>query len=454
MRAAQRGAGVAWLEVGATVLMAVSGASGNVAYPQSDCARRGKTVSSPGMTQTTNPLLSGVRVLDLSRLLPGPFCSLYLAQLGAEVIKIEEPDGGDYARESPELFAQVNRGKKSVTLDLRKAEDVTTFKRLVEGADVVLESFRPGVMDRLGCGYEELKKITPKLVYAALTGYGQNGPYRDWPGHDLNYLAIAGVLDQFGRAGGPPAQANLQIADLAGGGLTCVIGILAALHGARATGAGTFVDVSMTDGSAAMQVIALASLREHGRTFPRGGDILSGALPNYSIYKCRDGKYLAIGALEPKFLKRLGQALWGTSPAVLRKALEKVFGARKSGDGDSSSAREPKSSINAFGKMGETLRNPARARRYLAPLRLALSALFRTRTRDAWVGLLAEKDACVTPVLTLEEALENAQLRARGLIVDDGGKPAFGLPIAFSNPPPAAGPSPALGQHNAEVLRR
>jgi alpha-methylacyl-CoA racemase len=402
-----------------------------------------------------NTLLAGVRVLDLSRLLPGPFCSLYLAQLGAEVIKIEEPAGGDYARESRELFAQVNRGKKSVTLDLRQAQDVAAFKKLVETADVVLESFRPGVMDRLGCGYEALKPINPKLVYAALTGYGQTGPYRAWAGHDLNYLAIAGVLDQFGNAGGAPAQINLQVADLAGGGLTCVIGILAALHGARASGVGSFVDVSMTDGSAALQVIALASLREHGKSFPRGADILSGALPNYAVYKCRDGKYLAVGALEPKFFKRLFQALWGTAPSLLRKAFDALPGKRAVGaPSGATGSRQGPPSTNAFGSLGDKLRNPARARRYLAPLRLALAALFRTRPRDAWVTLLAEHDACVTPVLTLEEALENPQLRAREMIVGDGGQPAFALPIRFSEPAVAVAPSPALGQHNAEVLGR
>jgi len=399
---------------------------------------------------TTNPLLAGVRVLDLSRLLPGPFCSLYLAQLGAEVIKVEEPGGGDYARESRELFAQVNRSKKSVTLDLRQAADVAKFKELVATADVVLESFRPGVMDRLGCGYAELKKLNPKLVYASLTGYGQTGPYRDRAGHDLNYLAIAGALDQFGNAGGPPAQLNLQVADLAGGGLTCVIGILAALHGARASGTGGFVDVSMTDGSAAMQVIALASLREHGRSFQRGADILSGALPNYTVYKCRDGKYLAVGALEPKFLKRLGQALWEASPALLRKALGPLLRGR----GKPREPAQAKPTTNAFGQWGEKLRNPAQARRTLAPLRLALAALLRTRPRDAWVKLLETQDACVTPVLTLEEALENEQLRARGLVVDDAGKPAFALPILFDRPPVAVTPAPALGQHNAEILGR
>jgi alpha-methylacyl-CoA racemase len=400
----------------------------------------------------TNPLLAGLRVLDLSRLLPGPFCSLYLAQLGAEVIKIEEPNGGDYARESRELFAQVNRGKKSITLDLRQAADVAKFKELVATADVVLESFRPGVMDRLGCGYETLRQINPKLVYAALTGYGQTGPYRDWAGHDLNYLAIAGALDQFGNAGGPPAQINLQVADLAGGALTCVIGILAAVLGARASGAGSFVDVSMTDGSAALQVIALASLREHGKGFPRGGDILSGALPNYAVYKCRDGKYLAVGALEPKFLKKLGQVLWDSAPSLVRKALAPVLGKRAKPGTEQPAG--PKATINAFGSIGDKLRNPAQARRYLAPLRFALTALFRTRPRDAWVALLAEQDACVTPVLTLEEALRDPHLQARELIVDDQGKPAFALPIRFTDAPGAVGPSPALGQHNAEILGR
>jgi alpha-methylacyl-CoA racemase len=401
-----------------------------------------------------NPLLAGVRVLDLSRLLPGPFCSLYLVQLGAEVIKIEEPGTGDYARESKELFAQVNRGKKSVTLDLRQAGDVAAFKRLVATADVVLESFRPGVMDRLGCGYEELRKINPRLVYAALTGYGQTGPYRDRAGHDLNYLAIAGVLEQFGNAGGPPQQLNLQVADLAGGALTCAIGILAALLGARASGAGTFVDASMTDGSAAMQVIALASLREFGRTPRRGGDVLSGALPNYAVYKCRDGRYLAVGALEPKFLRRLGQALLESAPAPLRAAIRKVMGGgtRRAPAGGDQAASRARASINAFGDLGDKLRNPEKARRYLAPLRLALAGVFRTRPRDTWVRLLAEQDACVTPVLTLEEALADPQLRERGMVVDDGGKPAFALPLRFSDPLPGVGPSPALGQHTAEVL--
>ena len=243
-----------------------------------------------------NPLLDGLKVLDLSRLLPGPFCSLTLAQLGAEVIKIEEPDGGDYARElSPELFDIVNRGKQSLTLDLRQPDDVERFKALVKDADVVLESFRPGVMDKLGCGYDTLKAINPQLVYASLTGYGQTGPYADRPGHDLNYLGYAGVLDQTGLPGKRPAMSNVQIADLAGGAQNCAIGILAAVMGARQSGEGCWVDVAMLDGALALQSMALATHHQHGNSQPRGKDMLTGALANYNVYRCRDGKYLAVG---------------------------------------------------------------------------------------------------------------------------------------------------------------
>lgn len=389
-------------------------------------------------------MLTGIRVLDLSRLLPGPYCSLYLAQLGAEVIKIEEPDGGDYARQAAELFAQVNRGKKSITLDLRQPADVETFKRLVATVDVVLESFRPGVMDRLGCGYEVLRQINPRLVYAALTGYGQTGPYRDLAGHDMNYLAVAGVLDQIGAHGAPPAQSNVPFADLAGG-LNCVIGILGAVIGARASGVGSMVDVSITDASAALNVIALASLRQRGHTHARGRDLLSGALPNYSIYKCRDGKYLAVGGLEPKFLKRMLQALSGTLPAALQRVVTNAID-RKESAGEGNVAR-------GMGPNPERLLDVDRLRRQLWPLRVFLRVLLRTRRRDDWMRLLAASDACVTPVLTLEEALHNEQLRARGMVCEDEtGKPVFNLPIHFSDAQTRQAPSPLLGADNTAVL--
>jgi alpha-methylacyl-CoA racemase len=396
-----------------------------------------------------NTLLAGIRVLDLSRLLPGPFCSLYLAQMGAEVIKIEEPDGGDYARGMGELFAQVNRGKKSVTLDLRRDEDREAFLKLVDSADVVLESFRPGVMEKLGCGYETLRARNPKLVYAALTGYGQTGPYRDWAGHDMNYLALAGVLDQIGVAGGPPAQSNLQIADLAGGALTCALGILAAVIGARSSGRGTMVDVSMMDGALAMMPIALAALRQDGKMPKRGAGMLTGLLPNYTIYRCRDGKYLAVGALEPKFFMRLLTVLGDRLPAPLRKLLPGARGASGSAGGKTRSANK-----DPFGKLDQLLGDPRRARLVTAPIRLALAGLFITRTRDQWAALLADQDCCVTPVLALDEVLDNEHVRARGMVEDDNGKPALALPIRFDDPLPGCAPAPALGEHSAEVLGR
>lgn len=360
-----------------------------------------------------NPLLKGIRVLDVSRLLPGPFCSFYLAQMGAEVIKIEEPGVGDYARDlSPELFTLVNRGKQSVVLDLRKAEDAETFRRLADTADVVLESFRPGVMKKLGCDYETLRARNPRLVFAALTGYGQTGPYAQRPGHDMNYRGYAGELDQNGAAGGIPVQGNVQMADLAGGALTCAVGILAAVIGAKASGHGTLVDVGMMDGTLALQVAALGTRRMLGATPARGTDFLGGSLPNYFIYETQDGKHLAVGALETKFFRRTLE-LAGATDLLKLPALP--------------------------GPKGE-------------PLREALRALFKTRTRDAWEALLAHEDTCVSGIYSLDEALNNEQVQARGFVEDVGGKPAFRLPIQFSNAHVQGGEVPKLGAHTQSVL--
>jgi len=359
-----------------------------------------------------NPLLSGVRVLDLSRLLPGPFCTLYLAQMGAEVIKIEEPDGGDYARVMPELFEQVNRGKKSATLDLRQTDEVKRFLRMVEQADVVVESFRPGVMDEFGCGYEVLREINPRLVYAALTGYGQTGPYRDRPGHDINYRGYAGELEQNGSAGGPPIAGSFPVADLAGGALTCAIGILGALIGARSSGVGTLVDVGMADGALALQVATLASIRSLGHAPERGKDWTSGGVPNYGTFRCADGKYLAVGALEAKFFQRLCEV-------VQRPDLVKM--------------------VRGFGSARPELRQK-------------LEAVFQTRTRDEWEQLLAADDTCVSAVLTPEEALRNEHFLARGMVENQSGKPAFAFPIRFSNAFAHTGTSPRLGEHTATVF--
>ena len=364
-------------------------------------------------TSELNPLLSGIRVLDLSRLLPGPFCSLYLAQLGAEVIKIEEPNGGDYARAlSADLFELVNRGKKSVTLDLRKSADREKFFTLAKTADVILESFRPGVMDKLGCGFETVRAINPRIVFAALTGYGQTGPYRERAGHDLNYRGYAGELDQTGAAGSLPSPGNCQVADLAGGALTCLAGILAALFGARASGVGTFVDAAMLDGTLALQVIALSSVRQMGAAQPRGQDFLTGAMPNYAVYECADGKHLAVGALEPKFFHEVLRAV--NRPDLLKLPM-------------------------APGPKGE-------------PLRQALTELFRSKPRDQWERELAHLDTCVSGVLTPEEALRNEQVASRGLLEECKGGPAFAFPVKFSHARAQRGVAPRLGADNATVL--
>ncbi|HJV76277.1 MAG TPA: CaiB/BaiF CoA-transferase family protein [Noviherbaspirillum sp.] len=367
-----------------------------------------------------NSLLTGVRVLDLTRLLPGPFCTLYLAQLGADVIKIEDPQDGDYARSlSPELFELINRGKKSVTLDLRQPEAAAAFRKMAEGADVVIESFRPGVMDKLGCGYEALKEINPRLVYAALTGYGQTGPYKNRAGHDMNYCGYAGALDQTGIAGDPPALSNFQMADLAGGALTCAVGILAAIIGAKASDAGSFVDVSMLDGTLALQVMALATIRTLGHANARGSDMLTGVLPNYSVYECADGKHVAMAALEPKFFFNFCAAV--NRPDLTRMSL-------------------------APGEGGSALRTE-------------LAAIFRTRTRDAWDDLLCDKDCCVSAIYTPEEALKDPQVQARGLIATENGKPAFRLPVLFSGSAASTDStkdnpgSPALGADTHTVLQ-
>ena len=362
-----------------------------------------------------NPLLSGIRVLDLTRLLPGPFCSFYLAQLGAEVIKLEEPQGGDYARAlAPELFTLLNRGKQSVTLDLRQPEAVAVLKKMVAQADVLIESFRPGVMDKLGCGYQDLKLVNPRLVYAALTGYGQTGPYKDRAGHDMNYCAYAGLLDQTGAADGAPGLSNFQSADLAGGALTCALGILAAVTGARASGQGAMVDVGMLDGTLALQALSLATIRTLGESSARGNDMLSGGLANYSIYACADGKHVAMAALEPKFFLNFCNAVG--RPDLSAMSL-------------------------APGAAGATLRT-------------ALSELFMTRSRDEWELLLADRDCCVSGIYTPQEALDNPQVKARGMIRMEDGKPLSDLPIKFSDAVGigSSGECPALGADTLNVL--
>ncbi|HZV54324.1 MAG TPA: CaiB/BaiF CoA-transferase family protein [Rhodocyclaceae bacterium] len=350
---------------------------------------------------TTDAPLAGLRVLDLTRLLPGPVCTLHLADLGADVIKIEDIGAGDYARsmgvgagpgEDSYFFRIVNRNKRGLRLDLKRQEGVDVFLRLARDADVIVEGFRPGVVDRLGVGYEAVRAINPRIVYCAITGYGQDGPWRDRAGHDINYVATAGVLDQIGTAGGTPALPNFQIGDLLGGAMTAVAGILAAVIAAKVSGEGRYVDVAMTDAVFAHAYSPLLATLVHGKPLPRGNDLLSGALPGYGIYRTRDDRYMAVGALEPKFWELFCDTL----------------------------ARPDLKSEGFVG--GERA----------ARVRDELAAIFSTQPLAFWEEKFSRVDCGVTPVLTFDEAMEHPQLKARGMTVDADGLTQLAPPFRLS----------------------
>ena len=373
--------------------------------------------------------LEGVRILDLSRLLPGGFCSLLLADLGAEVLKVEDTGMGDYVRWAPPyyegaedsaksaMFLALNRNKRSIRVNLKEEGGRDVLLRLAREYDVLLESFRPGVLERLGVGYERLREENPGLVYCAITGYGQDGPYRDRSGHDMNYLGLIGLLGLTGDQGGPPVQAAGQIADLGGGALMAAVGILAALRERDRSGEGQLVDVSMADGSLAWLAMVAGRYFADGVPPQRGDPELAGALVCYRPYACADG-WITLGALEPKFW-----AAW--CRGVGREDLiEKQF------------------------------------ERPGSPTHSEVEAIFVERTREQWRAFASEHDCCLEPVLGLDEALESDLVRAREMVIelDQPGAAVpvrqLGPPIKFSRTPASARePGPALGEHTHDVLR-
>jgi alpha-methylacyl-CoA racemase len=373
--------------------------------------------------------LDGVTVLDLSRLLPGGFCSLMLADFGADVIKVEDTGIGDYVRWSPPyyegaeetargaLFLALNRGKRSIRIDLKTDAGKQVLLRLARDADVLLESFRPGVLDRLGVGYERLGQENPGLVYCAITGYGQDGPNRDRSGHDMNYLGLNGLLGLTGDADGPPVQAAGQIADIGGGAMTGAIGILIALRERERSGLGQFVDCSMFDGALSWLALVAAEAFATGKAARRGELQLAGALTCYRPYRCADG-YVTLGALEPKF--------WA---AFCR-------GVGREGLLD-----------HAFDPPG-------------SDAHAAVSEIFASRTRDQWRQFASEHDCCLEPVLDLDEALDSELVAARKMVVELAQPGAeqpvklLGSPVKLSRTPadPVRAPGPGLGEHTDEVL--
>ena len=353
--------------------------------------------------------LDGIRVLDLTRLLPGAVATQCLCDFGAEIIKIEPPVTGDYSRlflsvagKTP-VFTVTNRGKKSVVLDLKNQHARDVMIRLAENADVLIEGFRPGVMARLGLDYDHLKSRNPRLIGVAITGYGQSGPYRDMAGHDLNYLSLAGVLDLIGPKDGPPVIPGVQIADLAGGAMQAVIGVLLALAARERTGKGQFVDVSMMNGSAALLVFPLAYLRATGNQPERGNDVLSGRYACYNVYQCSDDRWISVGALESRF--------WGTLCRELGRPelIKDQF------------AEEPRQS----------------------EVKVAIANAFRQRSAAEWFASLGTKDCCVTPVRTLDEAACDPHFEACPIGI---------IPKMATTPTKLDGVSPRLGEHTIDVL--
>jgi alpha-methylacyl-CoA racemase len=371
--------------------------------------------------------LEGIRVLDLSRLLPGGFCSLLLADFGAEVLKVEDTGMGDYVRWGPPyydgaedsaksaLFLALNRGKRSIRLDLKNEKGKEVLKRLARDYDVLLESFRPGVLDRLGVGYEELKQENPGLVYCAITGYGQDGPYTARSGHDMNYLGLNGLLGLTGEREGPPIQSAGQIADVGGGGLMAAIGILVALRERERSGEGQVVDVSMFDGALSWLALVAAKYLADGQA-PRRGDLeLAGRLICYRPYACKDG-WVTLGALEPKFWQAWCQGVGRED--LMDKAFER-----------------PGSEAHA-----------------------EVERIFLERSREEWRQFASQHDCCLEPLLELDEALDSELVRAREMVIELGQPGAdqvkqLGVPIKLSRTPGGAqGPGPVLGEHTREVL--
>lgn len=367
------------------------------------------------MTPTASSApLAGVRVLDLTRLLPGPMCTLHLADLGADVIKVEDTGAGDYA--APALRTLVQRNKRALRVDLKQPEGVAVLKDLARSADVLVESFRPGVMERLGVGYATLSALNPKLVFCSITGFGQDGPGRDEPGHDLNYCALAGVTDQIGRAGEPPALSNVPVGDLMGGSLTAAMGLLAALFDAQRSGRGRHVDIAIADGMLAHAVVPMISVLKHGHVQPAGTDKLGGALACYGVYATRDGRHVALGALERKFWDRFCEVL----------GREDLKPRHLGADADATAA-----------------------------LRAELTEIFASQPLAHWQRRFHNTGCCVTPVLRLEEALDHPQFRARGMVVEpaDGGPRQLACPVKMTGYAFAVHrPAPAPGEHSDELL--
>ena len=369
--------------------------------------------------------LEGIKILDCTRLLPYQYCTMLLGDLGADVLKIEEPREGDYGRwvdseqtKERETFVMANRNKKSMKLNLKHEKGKAILKRLAADYSVLVESFRPGVMDRLGVGYDDIKKINPSIIYCSTTGFGQTGPYRSKVGHDINYLGYSGVLGLTGEQTGKPVLPGIPIGDMAGGGLTTAMAILAAIVGRERTGKGQYIDVSQTDVLTSLNLRNFATFlaqRKGGTASPLN---LQGFSLCYNTYRTSDNKFIAFGPVEPKFWRNfcitVGKEEWISDHLL--------------GYEDGSRATE------------------------------ALKNLFAGKTRKQWEEIFDKVESCISPILTLEETLEDEHLKEREMFtrVDDperGETIQLGFPAKFSDELDfMRSPAPFFGQHTEEVL--
>ena len=367
--------------------------------------------------------LEGIRVVDLSRLAPGPYCTMLLADLGADVIIVEEPPGAGRfvdrdADDRARAFNALRRNKRSLVLNLKDETARRAFYRLVETADVLVEGFRPGVVNRLGVDYETLAKLNPRLVYCSLSGYGQNGPYVGLVGHDINYISIGGALGIIGWPGAPPAIPMNLVADYAGGGLYAAFAILAALMARQRTGRGQYVDMAMADGVLSLLSRAASDFFNEGAV-PRGGQhILTGSTPYYNVYETADGRWLSIGCMEPYFWEKLCQVLGCPQFIPHQNHADKY------------------PEIFAF-----------------------FREKFKSRARDEWFREMSEAgDICVAPIYSLDEVFADPQVQAREMVVEVqhpqlGRVRQVGVAAKLSETPGAVRwPGPRRGEHTEEVL--
>lgn len=365
------------------------------------------------------PFLADTVILDLTRLLPGPYGSLLLADLGAQVIKIEEPLQGDpvrwmppFANEMSYRFALLNRNKKSFSLNLKTTESREIFFELTQKADIIFEGFRPGVVERLGIDYESIKKINKRIIYCSLSGYGQCGPYRDRVGHDINYIGLAGLLYLTGNADRPIIP-GVPVADLAGG-MFAALSMIAALHARDATGHGSYIDISMTDAIISWMSLHMAELFGTGQSPQRGSLPLAGGWPYYNIYETSDGKFLSLGALEEKFWQNTCNALEVPEYAALQFSEEKR--------------------AEIFAK---------------------LKSIFKSATLEDWLQRLEKLEIPIAPVNDVQAVFSDPQVRNRRMRIESNKFSQIGFPAQFSAcaPVPPKAP-PKLGDHTEEILKK